>query len=453
MIQLHDYQISNYNRIKEIFTYSKFAFNLSEPGSGKSIVGLKIGEEYDHIVVLSYPTVINQNWKPLIEKYNLSDKISTITINGIRGRKNFNSTNIYLKREDFPLERKKVVFTPLEPWLDLCRKRTLILIDEFQMVKNKNIGASAVKVLINTAFEGSAKVLFMSGTPIDNISQIMTYFKLLNIIKRTHKQVILRKLYESEGLDVEINGFNFDEKLLYFFKEIFLDKYSDCMNPFLRKLNGYHSFCTMNESDHEKAVEEFKSLNIICDRILKVGKIEIKDSNFIKQHLSNIEILKVNIIYRIILSQPDKKIVVALSHIDPILKLSKMLSIRHGVIIGNTKNHERQAIIDEFQQPNNNLRIIIANTDIISTGINLDDTDGRFPRLCLVSTNYKTMTFHQLFYRFSRITTKSIPEIKIIFCADLDESRLMQILNTKTEILREFSSSSYYFNDFKKEYI
>jgi hypothetical protein len=61
------------------------------------------------------------------------------------------------------------------------------------------------------------------------------------------------------------------------------------------------------------------------------------------------------------------------------------------------------------------------------------------------------MVSHQLFYRFCRITTKSVPEIKIIFCRDLNEDRVLEILNNKTKVLKDFSSSSIYLSDFTTE--
>lgn len=151
MISLYEYQESNYTRIKEIFTYSHFAFNLSELGSGKSIIGLKIGEDYDNIIVVSYPAVINQNWVGLIQKYGLQKKIQTITINSLRGRKNYKLNNDFLVREDPPLKQPTFEVTPY--WKQVCSGRTLLIIDEFQMTKNKNIGAKAVKALIGTILE------------------------------------------------------------------------------------------------------------------------------------------------------------------------------------------------------------------------------------------------------------------------------------------------------------
>lgn len=518
-MQLYQYQESNFARLQEIFTYSKFAFNLSELGSGKSIIGLKLGESFNKIIVVSYPAVINQNWCELITKYKLQEKIQTVTINSLRGRKSYKLNNEYLTREDVPLEQPVFKTTPY--WRQLCSDRTLLIVDEFQMTKNKNIGAKALKALIGPILESkNSRVLLMSGTPIDNTDQILNYLKLLNFLKKSRKYAALSFLFaassfslrEKEGLlfssprcgeesdenekndhleneiientssrsfspsflrskneksekgsDVsfceakreEINCFNFDAKLVEYFKYHFLPKFSDKMPPFAREINGRLTYLTLGEKEKQEAGAEVESLANLCKKIETTGKLEAGDSLTIKQHLQNIELTKIpELASQIIniLKTTQKKIVVALFYIKPINLLCKLLSFYNPqVLIGDTKNAERSRIISTFQEPNINCRLIIANADIISTGINLDDTSGLFPRVCFLSSNYKSMVSHQLFYRFCRITTKSVPEIKIIFCRDLNEDRVLEILNNKTKVLKDFSSSSIYLSDFKTE--
>jgi superfamily II DNA or RNA helicase len=521
-MQLYQYQESNFARLQEIFTYSKFAFNLSELGSGKSIIGLKLGESFNKIIVVSYPAVINQNWCELITKYKLQEKIQTVTINSLRGRKSYKLNNEYLTREDVPLEQP--VFKTTSYWRQLCADKTLLIVDEFQMTKNKNIGAKALKALIGPILESkNSRVLLMSGTPIDNTDQILNYLKLLNLLKKSRKYAALSLLFsasfssspsfslcekekseeegslrekeeslfsspsrgeesdenekientssqsflysssrseeekneKSEAKREEINCFNFDTKLVEYFKYHFLPKFSDKMPAFAREINGRLTYLTLGEKEKQEAGAEVESLANICKKIETTGKLEAGDSLTIKQHLQNIELTKIpELSSQIIniLKTTQKKIVVALFYIKPINLLCKLLSFYNPqVLIGETKNIERSRIISSFQEPNMNCRLIIANADIISTGINLDDTTGLFPRVCFLSSNYKSMVSHQLFYRFCRITTKSVPEIKIIFCRDLNEDRVLEILNNKTKVLKDFSSSSIYLSDFTTE--
>lgn len=521
-MQLYQYQESNFARLQEIFTYSKFAFNLSELGSGKSIIGLKLGESFNKIIVVSYPAVINQNWCELITKYKLQEKIQTVTINSLRGRKSYKLNNEYLTREDVPLEQP--VFKTTSYWRQLCADKTLLIVDEFQMTKNKNIGAKALKALIGPILESkNSRVLLMSGTPIDNTDQILNYLKLLNLLKKSRKYAALSLLFSAsfsspyqstfgrsineeegslrekninekymsegddeiidninnqpsflqrknegpflsthfaeskmqDGKEKEINCFNFDTKLVEYFKYHFLPKFSDKMPAFAREINGRLTYLTLGEKEKQEAGAEVESLANICKKIETTGKLEAGDSLTIKQHLQNIELTKIpELSSQIIniLKTTQKKIVVALFYIKPINLLCKLLSFYNPqVLIGETKNTERSRIISSFQEPNMNCRLIIANADIISTGINLDDTTGLFPRVCFLSSNYKSMVSHQLFYRFCRITTKSVPEIKIIFCRDLNEDRVLEILNNKTKVLKDFSSSSIYLSDFTTE--
>ena len=83
---LYDYQEINLQELEKIRETNKIAFNFSEMGLGKSIVSLHIAKKYKHILVTSYPAVINLNWKLINQKYDLN--FNLITINMLRGIKN-----------------------------------------------------------------------------------------------------------------------------------------------------------------------------------------------------------------------------------------------------------------------------------------------------------------------------------------------------------------------------
>jgi len=434
MIDLFPQQIPNYERLREILKTSRFAINLSELGSGKSIIALKLANDFERIIVISYPAVINQNWKPLLEKYKISAE--TITINALRGRKNYALNNSFLERDG---DR----YAATDLWKQIAGMRTLLIIDEFQMTKNKNVSARAVREMISY-IGGSSRVLLMSGTPVDQPDQILNYLKMLGMVSKKRKYADLAEITGDES----VNCFNFDQKLAAYFRDVFLPKYSDRMAPSPRNLVGFLGYIQLTGTAQIDAGEAVKSLENLCSK----DRLETSDNCSIKTHLQRIELLKIPFLGKNIRAslQQKKKVVVALFYLDSILALARELrDLKPRVIIGETKNSERDEIISRFQEPTHRCRLIIANADIISTGINLDDAHGNFPRICFLASNYKSMISHQLFYRFSRITTKSPSEIVVLFCRNLNEDRVLKILAQKTRVLKDFSSSSIYFDDFK----
>ena len=82
---------------------------------------------------------------------------------------------------------------------------------------------------------------------------------------------------------------------------------------------------------------------------------------------------------------------------------------------------------------------IIANINIISTGINLDDEDGGFPRTLIIAPNYQAISTNQLFHRFSRTNTKSITQIITVY-SSLQECNIINSVNEKSEILESIKN-------------
>ena len=113
---------------------------------------------------------------------------------------------------------------------------------------------------------------------------------------------------------------------------------------------------------------------------------------------------------------PTHKVVICLNYTESIVDLSNLLHIYNPLILnGSTSVNKRDQIIKKFQNNSSEYRLLIGNLQCLSTGIDLDDKDGNFPRFVLVSPNYSIITLEQLIYRFLRTDTKSCAEINFIF--------------------------------------
>lgn len=366
---LFNYQQKHIGNIKNSWQKFPVVFDFSPMGSGKSISACALAAEFKHTCIISMPTVIKQNWAQYDLPYIM------LTINTLRGMRDSQLSHNLLTRED--IYKIGAVYKATDIWHQMCREGCLLIIDEIQMIKNKNIGHRAIKELFKVLlkYRETSRGILMSGTPFDCIEQKKYYSEL-------------------------IGGIDFNDKI------------------FIMK------------SENKKNIS-----GILYFSNIKLPPINLNDA--IARELNNLPIF-VDLCYKLL--RTAGKIVIALFHTIPINTLYQQLQkYKPAVITGKTPDKERNEIIAEFQAPNNNCRILIANARIISTGINLDDTDGRFPRRCLLSPNYYAMLSKQLECRFDRITTKSAAEIWLVFSANHEEKKILIKTSDKEEIINKYS--------------
>jgi hypothetical protein len=155
-------------------------------------------------------------------------------------------------------------------------------------------------------------------------------------------------------------------------------------------------------------------------------------------------------IARQVLESPTAKVVVAVNYSDTITDLKELLSDYDPlVLVGSTTEAGRKHVLDQFQTPSTEKRLLLCNQSVASTGIDLDDKHGGFKRTCLVSPNYSTITSFQLGHRFQRMDTKSDADVHFVFAKrpegtreaseDIIELKVLHALSRKSQIMRETS--------------
>ena len=161
-----------------------------------------------------------------------------------------------------------------------------------------------------------------------------------------------------------------------------------------------------------------------------------------------------------LLANPCLKVVMSVNFSDTIMDLMSMLAEFSPLeYSGKISRVRREEALKSFQEPSVRCRLLIGNLTCLSTGIDLDDKDGRFPRLCLSRPNYSTITLYQLSHRFNRgLDTRSVARVEFLYgvgdVADSDdimsgacfenagvlEDRLLKSLARKGGIMKEVTS-------------
>lgn len=507
-IQLYPYQEQHVSKLMNILEKSYFAFDLSSLGTGKTYTSAKIFQArgFPHIVTIS-PLSVKNKWLYINQEFGLNSD-QHLTYNEIAGSK-FNSPKCgYLIRDDFKAYVRnesgtvrlidKFSYKATDKYKQLVEDGLLLVIDEFQNIKNNSAQTEACTELIhmirdNFMNHGNSRVLLLSGSPVDKKEQfvrlmktvyIMTNEKLVNgkthagineiidyvqryipegynYIKRTMNTYI-KIIWDEGGYKYEQNAYACTEYLYSIFINVFKPHLSSLMvipdesNVKIYKYNGLFNFD--NDEHQLEITHALQELSRITNfNGITVRLTRSKDTlRQITQTLMRIEYSKVNIFTRLVKksleTNSNQKIVVGLNYNDSIKKITEDLKeFKYAVVVGSTTLKNRRKIIDKFQEPNQELQIIIANINVISTGIDLDDKDGNYPRVCYASPNYNTINVYQLGHRFLRgLDTKSNTDIYMVYTQNQFERNIMEALMKKGLVMKSMSDSV---NTFPCDYI
>ena len=105
-----------------------------------------------------------------------------------------------------------------------------------------------------------------------------------------------------------------------------------------------------------------------------------------------------------------------------------------GSIEGGQTTSERQLVVDQFQ--NDKTRVLAVNIMAGGTGLSLHDTQGKHPRVSLISPSFSAKNHLQVLGRIHRNGAKSDALQKILVAADSVEEKVMQSIDTKIKNLR-----------------
>lgn len=439
---LFDYQVPHYQKLSEILNRFYFAIDGSTQGSGKTEPAITIGIEKDLPMLILSPKVVHSHWKTKLAQYqvpvvNLNKIGPVLTYDKLRSKKNSQPKHGLLKR----IDGKGGVRFIAEPLLhSLLEHGILIVFDEFQKIKNDSDQTKSVRAIMNEviATRGRSRMLFLSGTPIDEPEQCITHLRTIGLIKQRNLYSKTRKGVRLEGIAdlyqwgelvnpaglVKFRAENpfvaSKETVVNYVFEFFLA----VLKPFIMSVmpnplerfrivkNGFFQMTPADKAEYIGAVEHLEHAVVYNPKTRKLGLVG-EDPGNVTLALRKIQVAKSrNMVPRIarayLNSRPINskgqvtypKIIIYSSYYESIdLLLNALAEFNPVELTGRIEHTDRN--IQLFQEPSNNCRVLIANP-MKGLGISLHDVTGIFPRITLYLPDYRVNDSMQALYRTTR---------------------------------------------------
>lgn len=490
----------HFTELRSILDRHPFAISTAMLGTGKTYVAatvaLRMG--FDHVIVVCPVSVMDKH-RLMKETHGvpMDHILSYATLRSVKNKQPSHSLLFRIDSTTFqangPVHSTEFAATPRLK--ELVRQGVLVVIDEIQNVKNVSEQFSAVKevaVQVVRSVEddgGRSRILVLSGSPIDKEEQAVTLFRALGVMKhgrlssfdlhsmtktllgmkeirdfchRLNPEITTSIVADLESDDQEHarGKGNVGERLVSYklFQQVFMRAVSSSMVPLdvgfrVTKKNGFYDI--RNEDDVialQSAVVDLKRATSYDDTTggIAVDGARADTWGQITSALMAIESAKITTFVRIaadhLRDHPMHKVCVCVNFTSNLERLKTELSeFRPLVLDGRVPNRKRAVgggtmrsdIINRFQAPDLEHRLLLGNTSVCSTGIDLDDKDGRYPRFCLVSPDYDTIKLYQLGHRFLRMNSRSDAELHMVFGKQAPENGVLNALARKSKVMKE----------------
>jgi hypothetical protein len=369
------------------------------------------------------------------------------------------------------IEGDTVRFEATEKLRAYIRAGILLVVDEFQNIKNKSVQHNACKeVITSITFEPDrSRALLLSGSPMDKPEHAVHLMQSIGIIRHYHLSIFhelearleLRGAQELIDYCLAINPTGTDiilskqiistERVKPLCYELFRDVIRPHITSAMPPIVHTHDVHVRN---HYYILPEEESVQL-ADAIggLKKAVHFNSDTNTLDNSpsiwtaltgaLSRVESAKIPTFYRearkILDGNPKAKVVLCLNYTSTIDTLAYLLEDYSPMVLnGEVNKKARDISIQLFQRPTLEKRLIIGNLKVCSTGIDLDDKEGTFPRHCFASPNFSVIDIYQLVHRFKRMDTQSEANVGFVYGkVGFDETSILSALARKSVVMKD----------------
>ena len=390
LISLRPHQTSHVQRMLKNLSSTNVTIDTSGTGAGKTFTSLFIAQTLGLPLSLISPKSISLVWESLCEQLNISvHSISSYAL--IAARR-------------------------VTPWSE----PVLVVCDEFHYLKNDTKRFQKVKKLLSILPEGS-KVILLSATPYDkesNTTQMKELYKAI-ATEGCYTDVLSSMSYSIPySLTITKGYFNVD---------------ADAHELYAQGVYKLHSL-------HRSRYTGRPINPRIVAGMITNGTRMIHDGTVQKL----IEIAR----NRLTVTHQMKLVVIAKYTKNMDLIAEKLCEFGVVQLDGRTTN--RLDIIQQFQAPNNTIRVIVTSAQVGGVGINLDDQHGSYPREMLILPSYECIDLVQCVGRIHRSSTKSPASVTLVLANKCTSpiisnvDRKLNMMNTLTDSVAHFVKMTTY---------
>lgn len=489
-IVLTEKQQNHFDKLERVLRQHKIGIDLSKTGSGKSIIVLMIIHKLQlkNSVIVCLSTMI-KIYEMYCSTYGLKN-VTIISYDSLRGtsinedeNQNITLSHPFLKRKGSTYKATRY-FKRL-----LITEGCSFFFDEFQNLKNENIIQRYAAEAICREIKNVRETLedcplsithFFSATPFVTKKNCITFTKTLGIIDSTKLLNSNKSQYLSSSIFQLINfcsqidnikTLEIKEKYPIRTNTVLDFAFELCVKILLK---NFSSFIEINYEipSNQTVYYAHETLPPIGNKLLELSECMIHSKYFeVSEELENKyrkiirapkdsddilisrngntqgqlckQVIKVYYIISKLAKKaledvPNCKVIIFLSFEESI-KVAKRKLKDYGVIalmgISKVTKEKRDEYIRKFQEPNLEYRVLIIVSQIGSVGLEFDDKDGNFPRICFMNLSHNVEITTQSTGRTERKDTKSKSLFFLVKVEDREESMESNV-KEKSEILR-----------------
>ena len=427
---LKPYQIEHCKNIIDCLSKNSVCFDASDTGIGKTYCAIATAIILKKKIFLICPRSISSFWKTIAnDVFNvklLCISSYLLIINGKCIDDNDKSVICpYIKHN---------VETQLQYEWKLP-KDTIIIFDEVHKCSNKGTHCSDVLVSLKNTYNENIKLLLLSATICESPLKFKLFGLLLNWYNSyytvphylspkynpTHASELIVQNLTSQHLIAKVKISN----ILDFPKNTVSAEYFD-----------------IDKNISNKIDELYMQIHA------KMNTIKIKKTNDIKNGLissmrerQEIELLKVPIFIDLIEQYLDNNfsVIVFVNFIDTIKILAKELKT-NCICYGEQQIKDREIIIKKFMEDKE--RVILFTIGTGGESISLNDINGKYRRVSLISPQWSSIKLIQACGRNSRINSKT-PSLNVIVYANSPiEKRMCNKIKDKCSLYNKITDAN-----------